>query len=210
MLLSVHGLRAIVLTVARSEADGEEIGRRWVAPMVGVIGFGTILLSLSIWKIPGSYSATLTDDSEAAFSYVGAHLREGDKVMASEPYAVAAQLESGKVDYETFLPVYDDHVYRRGGQIVDRITGVPIVTSVEELEDVVSRTDRMWIVWNREKSMSRGVDVPWRVPGARVELFLRQNMEVKFQSYLWTVYLWDVHRGKFHALPTPYAWVHSQ
>jgi hypothetical protein len=210
ILLSVHGLRAMALAAARIDLGGTEVGRRWLSPVVAVLGFGTILLSWSIWKIPGSYASTLTDDSEAAFSYVGAHLREGDRVMASEPYAVGALLESGKVDYELFLPVYDDHVYRKAGHLVDRITSATVVTSVEELEDAVSRTDRLWVVWNNEKAMSRGADVPWRVPGARVELFLRQNLEVKFRSYLWTVFLWDVHRGKFHALPAQYAWQSGQ
>jgi hypothetical protein len=94
--------------------------------------------------------------------------------------------------------------------MVDRITSATVVTSVEELEDAVSRSDRLWVVWSREKSMSRGVDLPWKAPGARVELFLRQNLEVKFRSYLWTVYLWDVHRGKFHTLPASYSWEHLQ
>jgi hypothetical protein len=208
LLLSVHGLRAVVLAIAG--VDGAAIGRRWVAPMTAVLGFATFLLSWSIWKIPRSYGATLNDDSDAAFSYVGAHLREGDAVMASEPFAVAGLLESGKVDYELFLPMYDDHVYRKAGHLVDRITNATVVGSVEELEDVVSRSDRLWVLWNRERSMSRGVDVPWQVPGARVDLFLRQNLEVKFQSYLWTVFLWDVHRGKYHALQAPYAWEHNQ
>lgn len=207
LLLGMHGLRAIVLAIADASA---EVGRRWVAPAVAALGSATLLLSMSIWKIPGSYADTLGDDSEAAFSYVGAHIREGDRVMALAPYAVGALLHSGQVDYEAFLPLYDDHVYRSAGHLIDRITGATAITSVEELQDVVSRSDRLWVVWNREKAMSRGVDVPWRVPGARVDLFLHQNLEIKFRSYLWTVFLWDVHRGKFHALPAPYAWEQTQ
>jgi hypothetical protein len=64
------------------------------------------------------------------------------------------------------------------------------------------------VVVNREKFRSRGQDVRWEFPAARVELFLRRNLEVKYQSYLWTVFLWDAHAGRYHSLPDsqPLSW----
>src|SRR5262249_29496700 len=153
-------------------------------------------------RIPGSYGATLLGDSASAFAFVRSHLREGDKVAATEPHPHAGLIEIGKIDYDLAVPLLHDFVYRKDGRLVDRNGSAEVVPTLEQLEGVLSRTDRLWVLVNREKFRSRGQNIRWEYPAARVELFLRENFEIQFQSYLWTVFLWDVHAGKFHSAST--------
>ena len=57
--------------------------------------------------------------------------------------------------------------------------------------------ERLWVVVNREKFRTRGKNLRWEYPAARIELFLRKNFEIKQRTYLWTVFLWDRSRGQF-------------
>jgi 4-amino-4-deoxy-L-arabinose transferase-like glycosyltransferase len=202
LLLGVHGVRALARTAAARSVSalGRWLGGGWMAPLVGTLAVGAVVLAWSPWRIPGSYSAPLLGDSASAFGYVRSHMRPGDEVAASEPHTHAGLLETGRIDYDLAVPLLYDFVYRKDGRLVDRSGGATVVSSVEELEEVVARTDRLWVLVNREKLRSRGQEIRWELPAARVEQFLRRNLEVKYQSYLWTVFLWDAQAGRFHSL----------
>jgi hypothetical protein len=214
LLVAAYGIRTVGAALARagSSPSGLELGRRWVAPLASILAVGTVVLSFSPWRIPGSYNATVVGDSASAFDYVRTHLRPGDKVAATEPHAHASLVEIGQSDYDLAAPLLFDFVYRKKGRLVDRNAGAQVVSTPEELRDVLARNDRLWVLVNREKFRSRGQDIRWEYPAGRFEFFLRQNLEVKFQSYLWTVFLWDAHAGKFHSLPAalPVSWTDAQ
>jgi 4-amino-4-deoxy-L-arabinose transferase-like glycosyltransferase len=203
ILAGVHAVRALVLRIAKEDGllPPFDLGRQWIAPLVGVLGIGAVVLSLSPWRIPGSYAATLLGDSAAAFGYVRTNLREGDKVAATEPHAHAGLIELGRIDYDVAVPLLQDFVYQKHGKLIDRNGSAEVVSTLEQLKEVLSRNDRVWLIVNREKFRSRGQDIRWEYPAARFELFLRRNLEIKFQSYLWTVFLWDARSGRFHSLP---------
>ena len=55
---------------------------------------------------------------------------------------------------------------------------------------------RSWVIVNREKFRSRKKNIRWEYPSAREELFLRENCQLKFRSYLWSVFLWDRSSGE--------------
>ena len=57
--------------------------------------------------------------------------------------------------------------------------------------------ERIWLLLNREKFRTRGKNMRWEYPGARFEMFVRKNCELKYRTYLWSVYLWDPSRGHF-------------
>jgi hypothetical protein len=207
LLLGVHGVRALVLAVSRPASTSDATPVRAVAgPALGVLALASVLLSWSPWKIPGSYEATLLGDSTSAFAYVRSHLRPGDRVAATEPHSPAGLIEAGQIDYDLAVPVFQDLVYKKDGRLVDRIGGAEVLGSVEDLKQVIARQDRVWILVNREKLRSRGANIMWQYPAARVEQFLRENCAVRYQSYLWTVFLWDAGAGKYKTRPLPYAW----
>jgi hypothetical protein len=83
------------------------------------------------------------------------------------------------------------------GRLVDRNSGAEAVGSLGQLLDLCKRHPRVWVLVNRERFQFRGTDIHWGFPGARVELFLRKNLEIRFRSSQWTVFLWDATRGSF-------------
>ena len=85
----------------------------------------------------------------------------------------------------------------RDGVLVDRNGGGELISSLDDLIAAFSKGDRVWVVINREKFRTRGKNLRWEYPGARFESFLRQNCELKYRTYLWTVFLWDPARGHY-------------
>ena len=65
-----------------------------------------------------------------------------------------------------------------------------------QLQKIFATNERVWVVMNREKFRSRKKNIRWEYPGAREELFLRENCQLKFRSYLWSVFLWDRAAGE--------------
>jgi 4-amino-4-deoxy-L-arabinose transferase-like glycosyltransferase len=198
LLLGVYGIRALVRALTVS-GDGDSIARQWL-----VLGLGTLLVvavvaSWSPWKTFGSYDTAIVSDSTSALSYVRRELREGDAVAATEPQPPAGILEVGRMDYDVSVPLLDDFVYRKNGRLVDRNTGAQVISTLEQLEDAITRHDRLWMVVDRMRFRSRGQDILWGYPAARIEAFLRENFELKHESFQYAVFLWDAHSGKYHS-----------
>ena len=86
----------------------------------------------------------------------------------------------------------------RKGRLVDRNAGGEVIGSIDDLMAACLKHDRLWVVVNREKFRTRGKNLRWEYPGARLELFLRDNFQVAHRRYLWTVFLWDRSQGHYH------------
>lgn len=151
----------------------------------------------SPWRILPSYQEKILGDASGAFQYINANKREGDKVAATEPHPHGMLMETGQSDYDIAFPLLYDFVYKDDdGNLVDRNAQAKVIHSVEELINVCAQHDRIWFAINREKFRSRGKNLRWEYPGARAELFLRKNCTLAYQSYLWSVFLWDVNEGE--------------
>jgi hypothetical protein len=111
--------------------------------------------------------------------------------MITEPHPHAAKIELGRVDYDLVVPILYDFTYNKNGVLRDRNGDAEVVNRLAQLQDIFTKTDRVWVIVNREKFRSRKRNIRWEYPGAREELFLRKNCDLKFRSYLWSVYLWD-------------------
>ena len=149
------------------------------------------------WKIIDSYKIKILGDSTSALRWVKSNLKADDKIAITEPHPHAALLELGRVDYDLAVPLLYDFVYLKDGVLVDRNAGAKVIANLADLESAVLKSERLWVLVNREKFRSRNKNIRWEYPGARVELFLRQNFEVAYESYLWTVYLWDPKVGHY-------------
>ena len=79
----------------------------------------------------------------------------------------------------------------------DRNAGAEAVGSLNQLQGVLRDNDRVWILINKEKFRTRGKNIRWEYPAARIEDFLRKNAEVKYRSPFWYVYLWDASAGNY-------------
>jgi hypothetical protein len=200
LLLGVHAARSLVQEATDAGAR-HPLVREWLAPGLGAILVGAVLLSWSPWKLAGSYDTRIDSDSTSSLAYVRGHLREGDLVASTEPQPPASVIEVGRADYDIDIPLLNDYVYRKDGKLIDRNAGAEVISTLEQLEDVIARHDRLWVVVNRAKLAfrSRGEDVLWGYPGGRFEAFLRENFALKYQSFESVVFLWDAQLGRYRS-----------
>lgn len=198
-LLCLEGMRASLTRLAGwAFHPVHEAGRhRRLLQSTAAVSFLSCLFVMSPWRIWDSYDVKLVGDSTGALQYVRTNLRPGDAVMVTEPHTHAALLEVGKVDYDLSVPLLYDFAMDQDGELVDRNAGAIVIGDIPHLADVLRSHQRVWITVNHEKLRSRGKNLRWEYPGARVELYLRQNCELVHKTYLWSVYLWDAQTGVF-------------
>jgi hypothetical protein len=166
-------------------------------PIRGALAFGWIAIvvcSWSPWRIFSSYDTTIGGDPTRALRFVAENLRPGDRIATSETYPVAALLDAGRSDYDFSVPILHDFVFRKEGRLVDRSTASEVIGNLDELQQAFAKHDRLWIVRQRR---TIGENILWQYPGARVQLYLRNNSRLVFRSYLWSVYLWDRNAGHY-------------
>ena len=199
VLLGVYGVAAAARALAALSLPPGRLRRvnRWMPSACAFLFITTVVVSWAPWRIRDSYASTLLGDATGAFRFVASQRREGDRIAATEPHTHAALLEVGQVDYDLAVPLLYDFALREGGRLIDRNAGARVLSSLEDLEDVVRRNDRLWIVLNREKLRSRGRNLRWEYPGARIESFIRQNCRLEYETYLWSVFLWDAGAGRY-------------
>ncbi|MGJ8673370.1 glycosyltransferase family 39 protein [Rubritalea sp.] len=190
IILGAHGILVMSKWVAAQSYQSTAGSLKWVILLV-------VLASMSPWRIPGSYSEKILGDPISSLAYVRAQIREEDKVMITEPHPHAALLELGRADYDLVVPILYDFTYRSEGILKDRNGGAVVVNRLADLQKIFANDERVWIILNREKFRSRKKNIRWEYPGAREELFIRQNCALKYRSYLWAVYLWDQSSGEF-------------
>ncbi|MFT5881684.1 MAG: hypothetical protein ACI9FG_000170 [Crocinitomicaceae bacterium] len=201
ILLGVHGVRVFSKWVAAQSNYSIGVSLRWVILLA-------VIASMSPWRIPGSYNEKILGDPISSLAYVRAEMRVEDKIMITEPHPHAAMIELGKVDYDLVVPILYDFTYRAEGLLRDRNGNAVVVNRLADLQKIFATDERVWIILNREKFRSRKKNIRWEYPGAREELFIRQNCELKYRSYLWAVYLWDQSSGDFDTFrKEPGSWV---
>ncbi len=199
MLISIECMRLIVSQSVRLVYDPNRHTNRYVALMTAcsMIVVAGVVASFSPWRIPASYEIAILGDSTGCVRYVHSQMRNGDRLAISEPHTHAAFIEHGRIDYDVSIPLLFDYAVMRNGQLVDRNGGATMISSLDGLDDQFAKDGRVWILVNREKFRTRGKNLRWEYPGARFELFLRKNCELKYRTYLWNAYLWDPSRGHY-------------
>jgi hypothetical protein len=155
------------------------------------------ICSWSPWRIIPSYDESLQANPTGALRFVAENRRPGDRIAITEVFPQAALIETGQCDYDLATPIRYDYVYRKGGRLIDRNAGARVIGNLDELERAFAENDRLWIVFSRQQITDRVLPIQWGFPGARVELFMRNNARLVFRSYLWSVYLWDRNAGEY-------------
>jgi hypothetical protein len=204
-LLAMEGLREIAGWVAAfgiHRVHEVRQHRRLTAALASA-GFVGCLVGMSPWRMCGSYETKLVGDATGALQYIRVHLRPEDAVMVTEPHTHAALLEVGRVDYDLSVPLLYDFAMLKAGELIDRNAGANVIGNVQQLADVLRSHPRLWIAVNHEKLRSRGKNLRWEYPGARIESYLRQNCQLAHKTYLWSVYLWDAGQGAYAPFRSP-------
>ncbi|MBK1832029.1 glycosyltransferase family 39 protein [Verrucomicrobiaceae bacterium R5-34] len=201
ILLGVHGIGVFSHWTASQVGRNGGLVIKWLA-------FAAVVLSFSPWRIVKSYQEKLLGDPISALAYVRKEMRSEDKIMITEPHPHAAKIELGKVDYDLVVPILYDFTYNDGGVLRDRNGNAQVVNRLAALQQVFAEQPRVWVILNREKFRSRKKNIRWEYPGAREELFIRQNCELRYRSYLWAVYLWGRSAGSMDTFrKEPGSWV---
>lgn len=199
ILLGMYGPKLLADRLENIIRDaGRNYNPTYLKPLVCTFLFASMVVSWSPWRISESYETKLLGDASGAFQYIRTHMRDGDKVAATEPHPHGILMETGEASFDIAFPLLYDFVYKNDdGDIVDRNAQAKLVSTVEDMVNIFSDNDRIWIAINREKFRSRGKNIRWEYPGARAELFLRKNCTLVYESYLWSVFLWDVDAGRY-------------
>lgn len=199
ILLGVESIRQGVLMLSSWVFASQRqpfLYRAHLSVSTAIIAVGCIA-SFSPWRLVGSYELSLLGDSTGCVRFVHSQLRPGDQVAISEPHTHAGLIENGKVDFDVSIPLLYDFAVMQDGQLIDRNGGAKMFSNLDSLKSEISNRGRIWILINREKFRARGKNLRWEYPGARFELFLRKNCELKYRTYLWNAYLWDPSRGHY-------------
>jgi 4-amino-4-deoxy-L-arabinose transferase-like glycosyltransferase len=123
--------------------------RRWL--LTGV------LATLVVWSFfPLARDATREDMQgyHEAFTYVAQHLQPGDVVMSPQPPACAVVL-GRPCDYFARERGYQTYAIEHDGELVDRWSGAPILSTAEQLEQVIHDAPRVWFVADNDRVGSR-------------------------------------------------------
>ena len=199
ILLSVDGMRLVLTTLVSFVYQSDRNLNRYVATLA-VCSFmcvASILASWSLWRIPGSYEMRILGDSTGAVRWVRSQKRPDDRIAITEPHTHCAYLEGDKCDYDLAFPLLYDFAVMRNGVLVDRNGGGEVISNIDQMIRVFGEGNRIWVLLNREKFRTRGKNMRWEYPGARFETFIRKNCELKYRTYLWSVYLWDPAAGHY-------------
>ena len=199
LLLSVDSMRLVLSTLVSVVYPAKENLNRHATTLAVcfTVCLVAIVASWSPWRIAGSYELRILGDSTGAVRWVNSQKRKGDRVAITEPHTHCAFIEGGKCDYDLALPLLYDFAVMRNGKLVDRNGGGEVISNVDQLVSEFAEGERIWVLLNREKFRTRGKNMRWEYPGARFEMFVRKNCELKHRTYLWSVYLWDPSRGHF-------------
>lgn len=112
---------------------------RWPATL-------SLVVLASSLQLPGGLSvlSTQIEGYDLAFRYVRDHWQEGDVVITASPTASAVYLD--RCDYYAIQRDYEQYIVEKGGLLVDRWVGAPLLNTVPELERVLKENPRVWFV----------------------------------------------------------------
>jgi len=164
-------------------------GLRWLVPRISSKGVESvkwpttlILVALaSLLNLPPALSvlSTQIEGYDRALHFVRKDWREGDVILMAMPTTSAVYLD--RCDYYAIQRDYEQYVVKKGGVLVDRWVGAPLLNTVPELERVLKESPRVWFVidgWRLAthyqmdflEVIARAMEVEYEVQGVKVLL----------------------------------------
>ena len=126
-----------------------------------LVGF-TVLAGVILWPGAKWAAAFHNRNYASAFRYVAEHRQPDDVVVTPLIYACAFIMPNG-CDYYMRQIGYEPYVIVRGGRLVDRWTGAPLLHRPEALERLVKTTPRVWAVADGHRFGARYRDTFQRI-----------------------------------------------
>jgi hypothetical protein len=174
---------------ALSAAAGAFSRAGWRAAMAAVL-VACFAANLEVQKVADSYSRQRFMEHPAGLEYVGHHMRPGDKIMTVHP--MPAAILFGYVDYYLVSAVHFDEIYMRQNGIMERWAGGRLVSKIEQIQKLMHRHERIWILVDEVKMRAFNPDMV---------AFLNQFCTVKYEFFGGQVMLWDRSAGRTATFP---------
>jgi len=169
--------------ICRKLRDGMPSGwhGRFPERRVAWLSTSVLVVAACLWVLPAARTALAREEwgYDLAFEYLGGEWRDGDAVITIAPYA--CQLYLPRCDYYASGKGYEEYVFDREGELIDRWIGAPLLTSASQLESVLSEYPRTWLVvdgWRLAarfdldfvRTVAEQMDVVYEAQGVRVLL----------------------------------------
>jgi len=129
-------------------------GLRWLIPRISSRGAElvnwpvtlTLVALASFLNIPPALSvlSTQIEGYDRAMHFVREGWREGDVILMAMPTTSAVYLD--RCDYYAIQEDYEQYLVEKGGVLVDRWVGAPLLNTTPQLERVLKGNSRVWFV----------------------------------------------------------------
>ena len=148
LVVGATAVRFLGFLVERAGVCGEAF-QRWLV-------LGLVLAGVGFMGV-----APITDKQrfrqewgyDLAFEYVADHWREGDVVVTVAPVACLVSLE--QCDYIAIQTAYETYALEEDGRLVEAVTRLPLIMTVQEMEEVLDEHEQVWFVTDEGRLLSR-------------------------------------------------------
>lgn len=148
LVVGAIAVRFVTFILNRLELGGHTT--RWWASL-GFVIVATGLMGASTFadgpRLPQEWGYDL------AFEHVGERWRERDVMVTVAPVACLVSHES--CDYIATQQAYETYAVESEGQLVEAVTGLPLIMTTKEMEEVLDDHGRVWFVTDEGRLISR-------------------------------------------------------
>lgn len=107
-------------------------------------GVATLVVGL-LWMPAHRVLEQQQEGYDLALAYLATQRQAGDIVLTPQPPACALMLK-GPCDYYTLQRGYEEYVIGRDGVLIDRWTGIPLLDTTAQFQEVIRAAPRTWLV----------------------------------------------------------------
>lgn len=148
LIVGATAVRFLGFLVERGDIGGKTF-QQWMV-------FGLLMAGIGVIGVP-----SITDQQrfrhewgyDLAFDYVDHHWREQDVMVTVAPMACLVTLEH--CDYIAIQTAYETFAIEANGGWVEAVTKLPLIMTVEEMEQVLDEHERVWFVTDEGRLLSR-------------------------------------------------------
>jgi len=148
LVVGATSVRFLSFLVERAGIGGEAI-QQWA--VLGFISVGVGLIGVP--SIVDKQRFRQEWGYDLAFDYVADQWREGDVMVTVAPMACLVSLE--QCDYIAIQKAYETYAIEKNGGLVEAVTRLPLIMTIQEMEEVLDEHERVWFVTDEGRLLSR-------------------------------------------------------
>ncbi|MEM7064809.1 MAG: glycosyl transferase [Cyanobacteria bacterium P01_B01_bin.77] len=171
------------------------LGERLLMKGVAIASASLLLLgNIEPDRILTSYSESLTPRHLEVSQYIVDHQRPEDVVISNTP-SVHANVLKGADYYVPHRMSFFDAVYMNNGRLIDRWEGRQVLTNADQLQRVLTSTDRVWIHVFHQPQLPLDAEL------AKFYDILQTTGEPILDTFSTSLRLWERDKGILNTTP---------